>query len=256
MSCGAYQTAQPARQQVCCSSMSVCSAPAAVTVSSVRLAVAHLEGADGAEAQDRADADDVPLHDSRQHNSACTRVQVPVCWHTGPHAEARIHRPSMRAVPRAPLAIERGCLEQMNPQFHCSHSLAACGALAHLCAAHQDIDHVEACTGQQQDPSAAGFTAHIHCNAMPGRAGLAITSLLSAGWAWLVESPAWINLEAACPGAGCVPEGSLEPTPESLAWYSLVPALVCALEVGARPKRPAARNRAVEPIMICRKHSR
>lgn len=49
----------------------------------------------------------------------------------------------------------------------------------------------------------------------------------------------------------CAPAGSLELTPESFAWYSLVPALVWALEVGARPKRPAARNRAVEPIMIC-----
>jgi hypothetical protein len=47
------------------------------------------------------------------------------------------------------------------------------------------------------------------------------------------------------------PEGSLDDTPLSFSSYSLTPALVCRLEVGARPKRPAARNRVVDAIMIC-----
>ena len=48
------------------------------------------------------------------------------------------------------------------------------------------------------------------------------------------------------------PAGSLEATPLSFSSYSLTPAFVWALEVGARPKRPAAMNSVVDTTMICK----
>ena len=51
--------------------------------------------------------------------------------------------------------------------------------------------------------------------------------------------------------SGDAPPGSEVVRPSLSSSYSLTPALVCFLAVGAKPKRPAVRNAAVEAMKIC-----